>query len=245
MPRIARKKLVGKYFHIMVQGLNKEYIFCKENYKEKYISILKENINKYNIDIIAYCIMDNHVHLLIHTDDIENMSNWMQKVNTKYAIYYNHSNKRVGYVYRNRFNNQEIQDENHLKNCIVYIHNNPVKAKMVNNLEEYRYSSYKEYLGIQEVISKDILQKLFDMKDRKKYYNTITLLHKKNIEEQFIEIKENIDYNSAIKEYKINNLSNEQIIIKLKEEYHLSQRKIASLLNTDRYYIRKCLKSKN
>ena len=83
------------------------------------------------------------------------------------------------------------------------------------------------------------------VKDRKKYYNTITLHHKKNIEEQFIEIKENIDYNSAIKEYKINNLSNEQIIIKLKEEYHLSQRKIASLLNTDRYYIRKCLKSKN
>ena len=87
MPRIARKYLIGKVFHLMVQGLNKEYIFKKDDYKEKYRELVKDHIKEYNIKIIAYCIMNNHAHILIYSEDINKVSKFMQKINTIYAIY--------------------------------------------------------------------------------------------------------------------------------------------------------------
>lgn len=239
MPRIARKNLIGNYFHIMVQGLNKEYIFIKNQDKEKYKSILKEYINDYNIEIIAYCIMDNHVHLLIYTKESKQMSLWMHHVNTKYAIYYNHKYNHVGYVFRNRFHNQEIRDVDHLKKCIVYIHRNPVKAKIVSNIAHYKYSSYNEYLDKQYLISKKIVLSLFNEDKWKEYF---LLLHKQEPDEKFIEIKEDIDYNEIINLYKKKNLTNKEITIELKENYNLSQRKIADLLKIGRHYVRKYLK---
>ena len=67
------------------------------------------------------------------------LSEFMHRVNTIYASYYNHENNRVGYVFRNRYQIQTIKDEKHLKGCIVYIHNNPVKAMIVNKCSDYNY----------------------------------------------------------------------------------------------------------
>ena len=130
----------------MVQGINKEYIFKKDRYINKYLQLLNEKIYKEEIKIVAYCIMNNHAHLLIKVDDIKNLSIYMQKVNTVYAKYYNYMEKnRVGYVFRDRFKSEPILNRRQLIQCIKYIHRNPVKANMVQNEEEYQYSSYSNY----------------------------------------------------------------------------------------------------
>ena len=147
MPRIPRKSFEGKYFHIMVQGIAKDFIFNNHEFKKEYISLIYKYKEKFCIDLLAFGVMDNHAHLLAYIDDISNMSNYMQKINTLYAMYYNKKlNNRVGHVFRNRFKSEEIASENHLINCIKYIHNNPVKAKIVENPKDYIYSSYKDYL---------------------------------------------------------------------------------------------------
>ena len=132
MPRIARKNLDCSYLHIIVQGINKEYIFNEESLKCLYKSILKKYLLESNICILAYCIMDNHIHILMHSNDIKEISKLMHKTNTSYAKAYNKYKKRVGYVFRDRFYSQMILSEQQLYNCIVYIHNNPVKANIVS-----------------------------------------------------------------------------------------------------------------
>jgi len=147
MPRLARKSYKGeKLFHVMVQGINKEEIFSEERQKYEYIKLLKQYEKEYQLSIIAYCVMENHVHLLIDTIDVEELTRYMHKLNTSYAIYYNKNNNRVGYVYRDRYKTQIIQNERHLYNCIIYIHNNPVNAFLCNKAEQYKFSSYKQFL---------------------------------------------------------------------------------------------------
>lgn len=141
MARTSRNNMRNSsFFHIMVQGINKEYIFEMRNNKEKYLKLIYSNTKE--IQIIAYCIMDNHVHILIQSENIQDIQNWMKKANTSYAIYYNRVNERVGYVFRERYKAQPIKNEKHLYLAIEYIHNNPVKAGICNRKEEYQFSSY-------------------------------------------------------------------------------------------------------
>lgn len=146
IPREARKCLKTSFFHVMVQGIQKEYIFKNDRYINRYLQLIKEKLNKEKLELIAYCIMNNHAHLLIKTEDIQELSIYMQKINTIYAKYYNYMEKdRVGYVFRNRFKSEPIIDKEQLIQCVKYIHRNPVKANMVNNEKEYKYSSYYYY----------------------------------------------------------------------------------------------------
>lgn len=99
MPRLARKNLRSNYLHIIVQGIDRKYIFNSDRLKKEYKSILKRNLNKTNINMLAYCIMDNHAHMLIYSEKIEEITKLMQRTNTSYVRLYN----RVGYVFRDRY----------------------------------------------------------------------------------------------------------------------------------------------
>lgn len=130
----------------MIQGINKEYIFKEVKYKNFYLKLLRKNIKEANIKIIAFCIMDNHAHLLIYSENVKKLSVFMQKVNSVYAQFYNYmENGRVGYVFRDRYKTEPILDRKQLIRCIKYIHNNPVKAGMVKNQKNYKYSSYNYF----------------------------------------------------------------------------------------------------
>jgi len=146
MPRMARKNMETQFFHVVVQGINKEYIFEETMCKEKYKRTLKKYIEENNVSIIAYCIMDNHAHILIHCKNVKDMSKYMHYINTSYGGFYNGVKNRVGFVFKNRYSSEPILDEKHLYNCIKYIHNNPVKANIVENPMEYKYSSFMEYI---------------------------------------------------------------------------------------------------
>lgn len=145
MSRIARNQMNTTFFHNMMQGINKEYIFEEKKCKKKYMDLLQENANEYGIKLIAFTIMDNHAHVLLYAENIHNMSLFMKNVNGKFAMYYNFIYERVGIVFRNRYKSQPIYSEEQFKNCIRYIFNNPVRARIVLSPEKYVYSNFKDF----------------------------------------------------------------------------------------------------
>lgn len=144
--RQARRNLNASFFHVMIQGHKKEYIFQKKEYIYEYLKLIKKYIKETDIKVIAYCVMNNHVHFIFKCKNTQELSKFMQKVNTSYAVYYNHKEEgRVGHVYRDRFLSERITTKKYLIECIKYIHFNPVKARMVNSCSEYQFSSYNYF----------------------------------------------------------------------------------------------------
>ena len=148
MSRQARSDLKTNLFHIMVQGINKSYIFNDSIDIKYYIKLLYELNNQHNIQIIAYCVMNNHTHILIKSENIDEMSKFMKRVNVKFSRYYNKKHNRVGYVFRDRFKSQGIYSEKHMYNCIRYIYENPVKAGICKSPDEYPYSNYNKKIDL-------------------------------------------------------------------------------------------------
>lgn len=87
MPRIARKVIDSKYFHVMVQGIGRDYVFEYEDWKEFYIQCMQKAKQKENVKIIAFCVMGNHVHILVKAETRENLSKFMNMANSDYSRY--------------------------------------------------------------------------------------------------------------------------------------------------------------
>lgn len=161
MPRIPRSDAKSRFFHTMVQGIEKSFIFDNPMNMEIYLNLINKNSQKFNIDILAYCIMNNHTHILIHVSRIDDMVKFFRCVNTSYAKYFNSINKRVGYVFRNRYKSEAIYTVKQLFNTINYIHNNPIKANICSKAKDYKYSSYNEYFKKSNLVNINFLKKYF------------------------------------------------------------------------------------
>lgn len=234
------KNYVGaSFFHIMIQGLNKEYIFNNDIDKRKYLYILKNIKKEVNVNIIAYCVMDNHIHFLMNVDDINELSKIMQRCNTTYAKYYNKKYDRVGYVFRNRFKSQVIYSEKQLYSCINYIHNNPVKAKMCQHPNEYRYSSFEYYNNNIKLLHSYLrADKFINNKE-----DIVLLEVEEDIEEEIQNIINTYLEKShlTLKELSKNKDNLKEIVFLLKNNYNISIRKISENINVGREIIRQII----
>lgn len=133
-------------------------IFETKRNKEKMMSFLEEK-KKDEIEIYAYCLMSNHLHLLLN-GQLNDISYYMQAVETSYALYYNRRMDRNGHVFQNRFKSFPVESEDYLWQCFYYIHLNPVKAKITGKMERYPYSSAREYVyGKKRLISEEAKNK--------------------------------------------------------------------------------------
>ena len=206
MPRISRENLNSGFFHIMVQGINKEYIFKEKENKEKYLYLMKKYYTEYKLKIISYCIMNNHAHFIIYADDVTQISEYMHRINSIYAMNYNKNLQRVGYVFRDRYKSQYISDKEYLYKCIKYIHMNPVKAKIVNKENKYMYSSYNDFKYKRNFIDDDVINLVFNNANYMEVFE--------EIEDNDIEImdvdRDNENFEVAIKKY----LKNKNMSIK-------------------------------
>ena len=223
MPRKPRYLSNKKYFHVMTQGVNKSYILDNEIDIKHYIKTMYKIKSKYSLDIIAYCIMNNHTHMLINTEKVEVLSQFMQRINTIYAQYYNYKYKRVGHLFRDRFKTQEIYDENQLLNCIKYIFNNPVKAGMCSHASEYPYSNYFN-VGEFEEKDYDFLE-LYNNQDEKckivvEDFLKRNKINKDELMDSNLKLKTLVDVATNV--YKISHL-------KLAKELSVSEYKISKL----------------
>lgn len=241
MNRKARCSYENGFFHIMVQGINKRYIFKKNIDKEEYLSLLLKYKEKFKITLLAYCIMDNHAHLLIYTDEIYEMSRYMRMVNSIFAKDYNRATDRVGYVFRDRFNSQYIDNKGYLLKCLKYIHMNPVKANIVEKPEEYNYSTYNNFLKRDGIINDNVINKIFG--DKNNYLERFINISNEEIEVMDID-REQENFMVAVRNYMKNNKINLETIKEnrkmLKDfcnyliiEKRYKQIQIANLLNCD------------
>ena len=221
MPRIARKDIGTPFLHIMVQGVNKEFIFFNNEHIERYLDIIEKYKIDYDFTIIAYCIMNNHAHFLIYTKDIEKFGKFMQKVNLIYAQFYNREQKRCGVLFRNRYQAEPILNKKHLINCIKYIHDNPVNAGIVQRGEDYKYSSCINYINNRGETKSPIMKEIFGTEcDYKELFEHLYLRRFIDADEDINVLNQYIE--EGIKEFVINNqitihdvFSNREILKKL------------------------------
>lgn len=146
MPRQARKKSESGIYHIMLRGINRQQIFEDAEDCFKFLEILKEykTVSEYNI--YAYCLMGNHIHLLLK-EGAESLEQIFKRVCGKFVYWYNAKYQRSGHLFQDRFKSEPVDTQEYLQTVIRYIHQNPLKAKMCKHISDYAYSSYAEYLG--------------------------------------------------------------------------------------------------
>ena len=142
--RRARLTFLGAYHHIMNRGINGEAIFRGKKMKREFIRILGEKAQKNRIKILAYCIMDNHYHLILQ-NTTDRLSLFMKQLNSQYGTFYRLRNGGRGYVFQNRYKSTLIQEDLYLKTAIAYVLLNPVKAGVAEKPGAYLWSTYPMY----------------------------------------------------------------------------------------------------
>lgn len=178
----------GAIVHVYNRGNNKEKIFFDEQDYKAFLfrlglalgfdekELQKENLlslpysrvritdaNKNNFKLHAFCLMPNHFHLLIEQTGDISISKIILKICTSYVMYINKKYKRIGHLFQDKFKAVQIEDDPQLMWTSAYIHMNPVKDKIVNSPEEYRWSSYNDYIEERNlpIIKKGLLLGLF------------------------------------------------------------------------------------
>ncbi|MGD8312577.1 MAG: transposase [Gammaproteobacteria bacterium] len=143
MPRRARLTIPGIPWHIIQRGNNRSACFYSDEDYLFYLSTLEEQARKYGCAIHAYCLMTNHVHLLITPERTESAGQVMKHLGQRYVQYINRTCRRSGTLWEGRFRSCLVQEENYLLTCYRYIELNPVRANMVDHPADYRWSSYR------------------------------------------------------------------------------------------------------
>lgn len=145
MPRTARKKSATGIYHVLMRGINQQRIFEDEDDFALYLQIL-ERVKRENPFILyAYCLMDNHVHLLVGERDAS-LSRVVQRIGGSYAYRFNQKYDRSGHLFQDRFKSEPVEDDAYFVTVLRYIHANPVKAGLCRSAEQYRWSSCR-WLG--------------------------------------------------------------------------------------------------
>jgi putative transposase len=129
--------------HIVQRGHSREPVFFEDNDYLAYLRWLKEGAERYKVDIHAYVLMTNHIHILATTGDTEGITRMMQYVGRHYVPYINHTYGSSGSIWEGRYKASLIHDEEYLLACMRYIELNPVRADMVRSPAHYRWSSYR------------------------------------------------------------------------------------------------------
>ncbi len=145
MPRTARKQSKTGVYHIMLRGNNKQQIFLDNNDSKQFLRILLEYKEICGYKIYAYCLMGNHLHLLLKINETP-LESVMKRIITKFVYFYNTKYARIGHLFQDRYKSEPVEDDEYLLQAVRYIHQNPVKAGMCAKPEDYVFSSYNEYM---------------------------------------------------------------------------------------------------
>jgi len=146
MPRKAREKSESGIYHVMLRGINQQLILEDEEDNQKYLEILKDCKAVSEYKLFAYCLMGNHIHLLMKVEK-ESLEQIFKRIGGKFVYWYNGKYKRAGHLFQDRFKSEPVDDDRYFLTVIRYIHQNPIKANIVKKVSEYVYSSYNEYIN--------------------------------------------------------------------------------------------------
>lgn len=151
MPRTQRKKSSLRIYHVVIKGADRQLLFEEKKDYKKYLDLLEYYKQECEFEIFAYCLMSNHVHLLIRHSSDSSLETIFRKLNTTYALWFNMKYKRTGYVQNGRYFSEPIENINSLLAAARYIHYNPTNAGLEISPENlYRWSSYRDYINFKK-----------------------------------------------------------------------------------------------
>lgn len=162
MPRFARRLSETGIYHVIFRGVNRYNIFEEDKDYYKILEIIKDLKEEIGFDIFAYCLMNNHVHLVIKESELAEISLIMKRMLIRYAGWFNKKYDRSGILIANRFKSEPVETEDYLLTLLKYIHQNPVKGGLTSTIESYRWSSFKEYYGVSEICNTDVIFSIID-----------------------------------------------------------------------------------
>jgi len=164
--RRARISYTGSYHHVMNRGIQGEKIFLDDRAKVYFLESMEEKLQNLKIRVFAYCLMDNHYHLILQNSS-GRLSEFMKQLNGQYGIYYRKRKGGKGYVFQNRFKSTLIQEDKYLKMAILYVLLNPARGGVVKFPSEYRWSSIREYYAGENCLFVDnrFVEELFGERD--------------------------------------------------------------------------------
>jgi putative transposase len=147
MSRPLRIQYPDAWYHVMNRGQNHCAIFQNDDQRHLFLELLADIYNRYGVETHAYCLMDNHYHLLLHTQHA-NLSRAMRHLDGVYTQKFNQEMKRDGALFRGRYKAILIEAENYMLQLSRYIHLNPVSARICTNASDYKWSSYPAYIKL-------------------------------------------------------------------------------------------------
>lgn len=146
MPRQRRVVLPGRPHHITQRGNNRRDVFFEDRDHELYLSLLREYTGKYQVQILGYCLMTNHVHLIAVPADATGLAKAIGRVHNDYARWLHIRRRESGHLWQNRFFSCPLEDA-YTWAALAYVERNPVRAGMVAQCEEWPWSSARQHLG--------------------------------------------------------------------------------------------------
>lgn len=158
MPRKARIVSQTNIYHIMLRGINQQIIFEEEDDFQYFVSTLSKYKGICEYKIYAYCLMNNHIHLLLE-EGTEPLAKIFKRICDKYVYWYNHKYKRIGPLFQDRFRSEPVETEEYFLSVVRYILQNPVKAGIVSSVNQYKWCNYavfgieKDFTDTEKVLS--------------------------------------------------------------------------------------------
>ena len=148
----------------MLRGIDRQLIFGDTEDYTRFLDIVKECRIACGFQLYAYCLLGNHVHLLLKVQE-ESLETIFKKIGARYVYYYNVKYQRVGHLFQDRFKSEPVEDDAYFLTVLRYIHQNPVKAKLCAKAEVYPYSSFAEYLNNSDFIDADFVFGMIEPSD--------------------------------------------------------------------------------
>ena len=185
MARQARKKSNSGIYHIILRGINRQQIFEDGEDYSKFLRILEECKAISKFEIFAYCLMNNHIHLLLK-EVKEPIEQVMKRITTRFVYWYNIKYQRSGHLFQDRFKSEPVESDEYFLTVIRYIHQNPIKAGICKNPYDYTFSSYGEFFKMQTFVDCGFVFGMIDKHDFIKFNIENTFEQCLDVEEKTI-----------------------------------------------------------
>lgn len=250
MARKARIRSSTGIYHVMLRGIDKRDIFIEDVDRIKFIENIKKAKKSGKFELYGYCLMDNHVHLLIKEN--EEIGKSIKRITVGYVGWHNRKYERTGHLFQNRYMSETVETDSYLLTVLRYIHQNPVKAGIVNKSEYYQWSSYKHYnlyyQGQNSFINSDSIKAYF------RTYEEFNNFMNSDNNDECLEYKVLKRYNDNTlkeiinREYDINKLNvipkekRNKIIKEMYSNKDTSIRQLSRVLGTGKTIIEKAIK---
>ena len=193
MPRNVRIKSSTGIHHIVLRGINKQTIFKDDEDNRCFLSRLEKYQQISQYEIYAYCLMNNHIHLLMKEGN-ERIGDSFRRIGASFVYWYNWKYNRVGHLFQDRYLSEAVEKDNYFLTVLRYIHHNPLKAGLIKDLKDYPWSSYREYLTKPLLCNTSYVLKFFSEK-KLKAQELLIQFHSGETDDQCLDYDSNIRLN--------------------------------------------------